>query len=121
VHGTTGSVIIDRGGYEVYDLNGKKTDEFKDAKSSSTQDLIGADTMTDLHFANFINGIRMGEALHSPISIANVSVTMVQLSNIAWRVNRELQIDTANGHVKNDPEAMKHWSREYQKGWEVTV
>ena len=121
VHGTTGSVIIDRGGYEVYDLNGKKTDEFKSEKSSSTQDTIGADSMTDLHFANFINGIRTGEALHSPIQIANVSVTMVQLSNVAWRVNRELKLDTTTGHVLNDPEAMKLWSREYEKGWEVKV
>jgi predicted dehydrogenase len=121
VHGTTGSVIIDRGGYEVYDLNGKKTDEFKSEKSSSTQDLIGADNMTDAHFANFIAGIRTGEALHSPIQIANVSVTMVQLSNVAWRVNRELKLDTTTGHVLNDPEAMKLWSREYEKGWEVKV
>ena len=121
VHGTTGSVIIDRDGYEVYDLNGKKGEEFKDSKKTSTADLVGADSMTDLHFANLINGIRMGEALHSPIPVANVSVTMLQLSNIAWRVNRELALDTSNGHIKNDPEAMKLWAREYQKGWEVTV
>ena len=27
--GTTGTVLVDRGGYEIYDLKGKKTDEFK--------------------------------------------------------------------------------------------
>ncbi len=121
LHGTTGSVIIDRAGYEVYDLNGKKTDEFKQGKSSSTGDLIGRDTMTDAHFANLIAAIRSGEPLHSPIEIANVSVTMVQHSNIAWRVNRELRLDTATGHILNDPEAMKLWGREYEKGWEVKV
>ncbi len=121
VHGTTGSVIIDRDGYEVFTLNGKKTDEFKTEKTTSTQDTIGADSMTDLHFANFIAGIRTGEALHSPIPIANVSVTMVQLSNIAWRVKRELKLDTATGHILNDPEAMKLWSRDYEKGWEPKV
>jgi predicted dehydrogenase len=121
IHGTTGTVLIDRGGYEVYDLNGKKTDEFKQQKSSSTQDTIGADSMTDLHFANLIDGIRTGAPLHSPIDIANVSVTMVQHSNIAWRVNRVLKLDTATGHILNDPEAMKLWGRSYEPGWEVTV
>jgi predicted dehydrogenase len=121
IHGTTGTALIDRGGYEVYDLNGKKTDELKVTKSSSTQDTIGRDSMTDAHFANLIAGIRTGEALHSPIQVANISVTMVQHSNIAWRVNRELKIDTQTGHILKDPEAMKLWARDYQKGWEVTV
>ncbi len=121
VHGETGTVLIDRGGYEVYDLNGKKTDEFKQGKSSSSGDLIGRDSMTDAHFANLIAAIRKGEALHSPIEIANVSVTMVQHSNIAWRVNRELKIDTTTGHIVGDAEAMKLWGREYEKGWEVTA
>ena len=121
VHGTTGTVLIDRGGYEVYDLNGKKTDEMRANASTSSADTVGRDSMTDLHFANLIAGIRTGEPLHSPIQVANVSVTMVQHSNIAWRVNRELKLDTGTGHILNDPEAMKLWGREYEKGWEVTV
>ena len=122
VRGTTGSVVVDRGGYEVFDLDGKKTDELKAPReAASSQDLVGRDTMTNLHFANFIAAIRTGEALHSPIPIANVSVTMLQLSNIAWEVNRELKLDPQTGHILNDPEAMKHWARDYEKGWEVTV
>ena len=63
---------------------------------------------------------RRSAAFADPQS-ANISVTILQLSNIAWIVNRELNIDTKNGHIKNDPEAMKMWAREYEKGWEVTV
>ncbi|MBV8116160.1 MAG: gfo/Idh/MocA family oxidoreductase, partial [Silvibacterium sp.] len=121
IQGTTGTVLVDREGYEVYDWNGKKVDEFKTGKENSTSDLLSRDSMTDLHFQNLINAIRTGEALHSPIAVANISVTILQLSNIAWIVNRELNIDSATGHVKDDPEAMKMWSREYEKGWEVTV
>ena len=43
---------------------------------------------------------------------------MLQLSNIAWEVNRELHLDPRNGQILNDPEAMKMWGREYEKGWE---
>ena len=73
--------------------------------------------MTDAHFANFIAGIKSGEKLHAPLSIGNVAVTMLQLSNIAWEVNRELLVDAANGHILSDPPAMAMWGREYEKGW----
>jgi hypothetical protein len=52
--------------------------------------------------------------------VANTSVTILQISNIAYDLRRELTLDTSNGHIK-DAEAMKRWGREYQKGWEVTV
>jgi len=115
--GTTGSVLVDRDGYEIYDLNGKKTSEFKVGKTTSSADLVGRDSMTDAHFANFIAGIKTGVKLNAPVAIGNVAVTMLQLSNIAWEVNRELALNTTNGEVLNDPEAMKSWGRDYEKGW----
>jgi predicted dehydrogenase len=121
VEGTEGTVLVDRDGYEVYNLNGKKTDEFKVGKQTSTADLIGADSMTDAHFANFIAGIRKGEKLNAPVSVGNVAVTMLQLSNSAWFVHRELNLDPTNGKIKNDAEAMKFWNREYEKGWEPRI
>jgi hypothetical protein len=52
-----------------------------------------------LHFANFIAGIRKGEKLNAPVSIGNVAVTMLQLSNVAWEVNRELASRPADGKI----------------------
>ena len=122
IHGTTGTVVIDRAGYDVFDLNGKLKDTYREPRAASTShDLLSRDSMTDLHFLNLMDGIRTGAALHSPIDVANVSVTMVQHSNIAWRVGRELKLDTATGHILNDPEAMKLWSRDYEKGWAPTA
>jgi predicted dehydrogenase len=121
IYGTKGSVVMDRDGYEVYDIKGKKTDEFLTGRQTSTSDLVGRDAMTDAHFANFINSARGLDTLHSPISIANISVTMLLISNIAWIRDREMKLNPANGHIVNDPEAMKLWGREYEKGWEVTV
>jgi len=115
--GTTGTVLVDRDGYEVYDLKGNKTSEVKAGNGTSSADLVGADTMTDLHFANFIAGVKKGEKLNAPITVGNVAVTMLQLSNIAWEVNRELRLDPTDGKILNDREAMKGWSREYEKGW----
>jgi predicted dehydrogenase len=118
ISGTNGTVLIDRDGYETYDLKGKRSSEFKAGSQTSSLDLIGSDSMTDAHFANFIAAVRKGEKLNAPVAEGNVAVTMLQLSNIAWEVNRELTLDSKDGKIQNDTEAMKLWDREYEKGWE---
>jgi predicted dehydrogenase len=116
--GTTGTVLVDRDGYEVYDLKGNKTSELKASKEkTSSSDLTGRDSMTDLHFANFISAVQKGTKLNAPIAVGNVAVTMLQLSNVAWETNGELELDTTDGKVKNNAQAMKYWGREYEKGW----
>ncbi len=115
--GTTGSVLVDRDGYEIYDAEGKKTREYKAGQQTSSSDLVGRDSMTDAHFTNFIAGIRKGEQLNAPIAVGNVAVTMLQLSNIAWETKRELHLDTADGKIQQDAAAMKLWGRDYENGW----
>ena len=120
VMGTTGSVFIygDGGaGYEVYDLKGEKTGVFKDDDAIPFFDKFDGDSATYAHFANFIAAIRKGEKLHAPISEGNIVVTMLQLANVSWELNRELQLDPQDGKVRNDPEAMQRWTRDYEKGW----
>jgi predicted dehydrogenase len=121
IMGTTGSVLVDRDGYEIYDLKGNKTGEFKVGTSTSSSDLLGRDSMTDAHFANFIAAIRKGDKLNAPVAEGNIAVTMLQLSNIAWEVNRELHLDRQNAHIQNDPDAMKLWTRDYEPGWEPHI
>jgi predicted dehydrogenase len=121
IMGTTGTVLVDRDGYEIYDLKGAKTSELKVGGTTSSTDLIGADSMTDAHFANFIAAIRKDEKLNAPVADGNVSVTMLELSNIAWEVNRELRLDTKDGRIQDDAEAMKMWGREYENGWAPQV
>jgi predicted dehydrogenase len=120
VMGTTGSVFIhgDGGsGYETYDLKGIKTGEFIDDNKAAFYDKFDGDVPTNLHFANLIAAITKGEKLHAPISQGNIVVTSLQLSNISWELNRSLQTDPQDGKILHDGEAMKMWSREYEKGW----
>ena len=121
IMGTKGSVVIDRGGYDVYDWKGKQTDQYRTGHETSTSDLVGRDSMTDLHFANFINAAKGIDTLHSPISIANITVTMLLISNIAYFMDREMKLDSKTGRIVHDAEAMKLWGREYEKGWECTA
>jgi predicted dehydrogenase len=121
VMGTTGTVVLDRDGYEIYDLKGKMTHELKAGNMTASTDLIGRDSMTDAHFANFIAAIQKGEKLNQPVAQGNVAVTMMQLSNIAWETKRELHLDPTDGKVLHDPEAMKYWGRTYEPGWAPKV
>ncbi len=121
IHGTKGSVLIDRGGYIVFDQDNKITEEFDSSKAAATDDLVGMDNMTVNHFNNLINGIKNGEKLNSPINQANISVTMLQLSNIAWKFGRSLNLEQSTGRIVNDSEANTLWQREYEPGWELKV
>jgi len=121
IMGTTGTVLVDRDGYEIYDLAGKKINEFKAGGKTSSADLVGRDSMTDAHFANFIHAVRQQEKLTAPIADGNISVTMLHLSNIAWEVNRELQLNSRDAHIEGDPAAMKLWNRAYEEGWEPKI
>lgn len=121
IHGTEGTVLLDRGGYQIFDLNDKVLKEQKAVKASSTQDLRSIDSMTTRHFGNLLDAIRSVEKLRSPIAEINPSVAILQLSNIAWKVNRTLQLDPQNGHILNDPKAAALYRREYEKGWELKV
>ena len=123
IQGTNGSVILDRDGYEVYDQSGKhKIDEFKvKTEKTSSTDTTGKDSMTDLHFGNFIAAIQKGEKLNQPVASGNVAVTMLQLSNVAWETGRVLNLDQTNGHIVGDPKAQAMTHREYEKGWELKI
>lgn len=122
IHGTAGTVLIDRDGYQVFSLDDKKVDEFSlKGQATTTRDVVGMDTMTTEHFRNFVAAIRTGEKLRAPIDEGNVSVTMLQLSNIAWKTGRALDLDGRNAHILHDAAAMAMWQREYAKGWEVKV
>ncbi len=121
IHGTGGTVLVDRDGYQVFSLDDKKIDEYSTQKKTSTQDVVGKDSMTDAHVQNLIDAIRDGEKLRSPIEEGNVSVTMLQLSNIAWKVNRVLRLDPSGGRILDDAGAQALWQREYEKGWELRI
>jgi predicted dehydrogenase len=121
IHGTEGTVLIDREGYQVFSLDDKLLQEFSTQTASTTQDLQSIDAMTTQHFGNLLDAIRTGAKLHAPIEEANISVTMLHLSNIAWKVDRALHLDNKNGHILNDEKAMAMWRREYAKGWEPKV
>jgi len=62
--------------------------------------------MTDLHFANFIAGIRKGEKLNAPISVGNVAVTMLSYLTSRGKLTANCS-STRKTAIQGDTEAMK--------------
>ena len=122
-YGDTGSLVIEGGNaYKIYDLKNNVVKEVKHERVIDSNDLTNPSPSLDvLHIQNFFDGIRKGTKLASDIVGGHQSTLLVQLGNIALRTGRTLSINPENGHIINDREAMKYWSREYQPGWEPKV
>lgn len=124
IHGTEGSIHLDRGKYVLFDLKGKeikKEGESNQGTSGNTNDIRGFDGLTVLHMQNFANAIIKSEKLKSPIADAAISTQLCHFANIAQDLKESLQIDPQTGKILNNKEAKKIWKREYEKGWELKV
>lgn len=122
IHGTEGTLLIDRDGYEIYNNENEKIFEYINPEQDVSIGTSGGGPMTDMHFQNLVNAITSGEKLHSPIEEGNISITMLQLSNIAWKTGRTLNLNPANGHILDEKLAMEMlWQREYEPGWELIL
>lgn len=124
IHGTTGSVLLDRDGYLLYDRGGKLIKEEVEPKgggAASTADTRGFDALTVNHMINFANAIRVGEELKAPIDDASISTMLCHYGNIAQEAGGSITIDPNTGKILNNPDAMKLWKREYAPGWEPKV
>lgn len=121
IHGTEGTILLDRNNYIVYDLKNNMIKHVKERTQSATTNTLGAGGLDVYHMNNFVEAIRKGVKLYSPIEEAHKSNLMCHLGNIAQKKKRSLTIDPKNGRILNDADAMKMWGREYEDGWKPTV
>jgi predicted dehydrogenase len=118
-----GSMLIESGNsYKIFDLKNKLIKEVKNNFEIDPRNLQNPSQQLDaLHIQNFFDGIRKGTPVISDIDGGYKSTLLMQLGNIAQRTGRTLNIDSNNGHIINDQDAMKYWSRSYEPGWEPKV
>jgi predicted dehydrogenase len=124
-YGENGSVQIDGNGYTIFDQKNKVVKDVKEGageQDTSASSVLGPGARLDAyHLANFLNAIRTNTPPSAEIEHGHKSVLLCHLGNIAWKTGHALNCDPSNGHILNDPEAMKLWQREYEPGWEPKV
>lgn len=122
-YGEKGALQIDGGNdYKVYDLKNKLVKHVENTIKVDPRNAVNPSEQLDgFHIQNFFDGIRKGAAQAAEITGGHKSTLLVQLGNIAQRSGYTLRIDPSNGHIIDNREAMKFWSREYAPGWEPKV
>lgn len=118
IHGTEGSVLLDNDTVVVYDLKGKEVKRIQGRKSDGTN-TVSTDAAGDLlHFVNFLDSVRGKAQPNSPVAEGVKSCLAMHLGNIALRTGGAVKVNPETGQIMDNPEAMKLWKREYEKGWE---
>ena len=123
VYGSEGTAILENDNYTVFDNDNRRVKALLDKPEGDGMNTRSANgiRLDRLHVRNFIDAVRTGSALTSPIVEGHKSVAMLHLGNISQRVGRSLSCDPSNGHILNDREATSLWSRTYEPGWEPAV
>ena len=123
-YGDKGTLSIAENTYKIFDLGNKLVKDVTN-KSEVESNAINRSNPSPggdvLHVLNFFDGIKNGARLHADILGGHQSTLLVQLGNIALRSGNTLDLDPTNGHIKDDPDALNYWSREYQPGWEPEI
>lgn len=122
-YGEKGSLLInDCNMITVFDLDGKIVKKMENEGPTSSRSLMDPSRDLDaIHILNFLKGIREGIKVNSEILGGHQSTLLCHLGNIALRSGNTLHTNPENGHIIDDPVAMKYWSREYESGWEPIV
>ena len=118
IYGTEGSVWVDRSYYELFDRAGNSIEKSEETNEGGTG-LGGGGSTSTQHVNNFFEAIRGKESLNAPIKDGAISNHMALLANISYRTGQSLTIDSSNGKILNNPDAMKLWGRAYEPGWEM--
>ncbi|MGD0756423.1 MAG: Gfo/Idh/MocA family oxidoreductase [Bacteroidales bacterium] len=122
-HGENGSLHTGDNSYMIYDNKNKLVKEVKSdiVISEGLNTTSPGEELDALHVQNFLENIRNNRKPFADALNGHKSTLWMQLGNISQRVGHTLNIDPSDGHIIDDNEAMKLWSREYENGWEPTV
>ena len=111
-YGEEGTLSLEHtGSFKVLDINEKVIREEKSGYNDAD------------HVANLLAAIRNDKPLelNAEILDGHQSTLLCHLGNIAWRTGRTLNCSATDGRILGDDDAMKHWGREYEPGWEPVV
>jgi len=119
--GSEGTLVVDRGGWEViseYDPNNKEMKAYK-MTPVPLQKAQGDDR--NPHTANFIDCIKSRQKPICDIETgANVAIN-AHLGNIAYRLGKKVYWDSINQKFINDPQAQELANAHYRAPWKLPV
>lgn len=115
--GTEGRFFVNRG-----KITGKPVDDLKDnpLPENAIEEVYGG-KVSENHTANFIEAMQSRKQPISDVWSHNRMLEICHLSNIAMRLNRELNWDPVKREIVGDPQANAFLARESRKGYEIQM
>ncbi len=127
--GSKGFMVVDQGGFQIYksaaaDVSGEAArgaGAGGKEKYEQTMTAPGSGDEAVGHMKNFLEAVKSRDykSLHADIEIGARSAAFCHLANIAYRVGRQLKLDTATGQIQGDEEATKLMTRDYRPPYVV--
>ena len=110
--GNNGTLILDRGGWEVIEERQSKNKVVKPLQKAE-------DIGVDLHWENFIAAIRNNnpKSLHCPIEDGAHIATVAQMGNIAYRSGKKISWDAAGNKFTDAAIQDEYFIKAYQNGY----
>jgi predicted dehydrogenase len=105
VYGSRGYLSTAEGGFKIYLGKEKQPGPSPDEGGERGN-----------NWANFIQAVRSRKPsdLNAPVQEGAISVTLIHLGNISYRLGRTLHFDAATMTCKDDPEANRMFTRDYR-------
>lgn len=115
--GTEGRFFVNRG-----KIAGKPVEDLKEnpLPEGAIEEIYGG-KVSENHTANFIEAIKSRKQPISDVWSHNRMLEICHLSNIAMRLNREINWDPTKREIMGDAEANSFLARENRKGYEIKM
>lgn len=112
--GNNGTLILNRGGWEVIEEKQSKNKVSKPFAPST-------DSGVDKHWVNFVDVIksRKFQDLHCPIQAGAHVATVAQMGNIAYRSGKKLEWDASKEQFTDDAVNKQYMMKEYHNGYKL--
>lgn len=114
-HGTKADLELSRRGYSIRGQGWQRNPpqvEDRDSFPENAQRGLNAH-----HMRNFLDCVKSRERPNADVEIGHRTAVFCHLGNIATRLNRTLQWDSANERFVGDPEANRWLSKAYRSPW----
>jgi predicted dehydrogenase len=112
--GNNGTLVLDRGGWEVIEESKSKNKVAKPLVKASDNGL-------NKHWENFVEVVksRKQENLHCSIQAGAHVATVAQMGNIAFRTGQKLVWDSSKGEFTDSKVNKNYLVKEYQNGYKL--
>ena len=124
-HGTNGTLIVDRLGFEIYPESGNPSGPGAAGRERATEGFrmarkeVSADDATALHTQHFIECVRSRKKPAADVEVGHRSTIVSHLGNIAFRTGHKIRWDAAKEQILDDVVASRLLGRQARKPWDM--